>query len=485
MRTPWLVIAAVTTAAAAPAAHADAMQRPPPVVIAPRAPAAAAPADASVVKTIYLNRCAGGCTVHGVAGTDDATTYTSSLAPAGTSTVAAFEYTDAEWNGIVACVSAVYTPYAVTITDTRPASGAYNEAMVAGDPTDLGFDPTTLGIAVISGDCHALSDTIAFVFANAHPHDATYVDNVCWTAAQEAAHLYGLDHEYVFTDGVSACDDAMTYRGDCLGEKFFRPHEAYCGTVAQAPCHCGGEQSSHRLLLERFGSATPTTAPPVVTVTSGLGSDTLAAGAQIVAHASAQRGVDHVDLLLNGFAWATAPGVAFGSDGQPAADYTLAVPADVPDGVIDVVVTAYDDLGVATSTAAVTVTKGAPCTSAATCAAQQQCTSGRCAWPAATAPLGAACTYAQACVSGMCNEAGACTQPCDIDDATTCPTGFACDGIGTNTDGVCVSGSVAHSGGFCDAGGAAPLQVVLALLALAFVTRRRRASASTSTSSRS
>lgn len=465
MRAALLVVLAAGTAAAAPSA----LHRAPPRVVSR--------ADAGVAKTIYLNRCTGGCTVTGQPDTDDASAQISSLAPSGTHHLAAFGGTDAEWAAIVACVKDVYSPYAATVTESKPASGAYNEAIVAGLPTDIGQDSATLGLAVIAGDCHPLTDTIAFAFANAHPHDATFVDNVCWTVAQEAAHLYGLDHEYAFTNGVSACSDAMTYRGDCNGEKFFRPHEAYCGTVAQVPaCHCTPAQSSHRLLLERFGSAAPTTLPPAVAVTSGLSGGTLAAGATIVAHASAQRGVDHVDLELNGFPWTTAPGVAFGSAGQPAADYALEVPADVPDGVIDVVVAAYDDLGVVSRTAPVTLTKGAPCATAASCADFQACGSGRCAWPAATAELGDACSYAQECVSGMCNAAGKCTQACDIDDDTTCPSGFLCDGVGRDTDGVCSRESLPKGGGFCDAGGGPPVLLGLALL---FAVRRRAVRSST------
>ena len=43
------------------------------------------------------------------------------------------------------------------------------------------------------------------------------MNNICWTAAQETAHALGLDHEYVFADGTSACSDPM---------KFFAPVSA-------------------------------------------------------------------------------------------------------------------------------------------------------------------------------------------------------------------------------------------------------------------
>ncbi len=412
---------AALLAAAAPGIARAQVTRPDPIVVP--VPAVSPRDSVSITRTIYLDRCVGGCTVYS-GENDDATTNTSSIPSGGPYTLAAFAYTDAEWQAIVTCVQQVYSPYDVQIVDTEPTSGVYNKTFVAGSPEDIGEPAGTYGIAVIAGDCGPLSDSIAFAFANAHPHDDTFVDNVCWTAAQESAHLYGLDHEYVFTDGVSACSDPMTYRADCNGQKFFRPYEAYCGTVAQAPsCRCTPAQSSHHLLLLRFGAGTPTSSPPTVSLVSPTAPGTLADGASIVAYAGAQRGIDHVELLLNGYPWVTVPGVAFEEFGQPSANYTLTLPADVPDGIIDVQVAAFDDLGISTTTQTLTMTKGAPCTSAQTCAANQTCNGGRCEYPAATQNLGDACDYVQQCTTNMCVD-GTCTQACDIDDDSTCPESF-------------------------------------------------------------
>jgi uncharacterized protein (TIGR03382 family) len=180
-------------------------------------------------------------------------------------------------------------------------------------------------------------------------------------------------------------------------------------------------------------------------------------------------------LLLNGYPWVTVPGVAFEALGQPSANYTLTLPADVPDGIIDVQAAAYDDLGSVTTTPIVTMTKGAPCTTAATCAANQACHSGRCEYATPSANLGDACTYVQECATNMCVD-GACTQACDIDDDSTCPEHFGCDGIGSDTAGICTRTS-ATPAGCCDAGGGgAPLHALLALLVLGAVTRRRATS---------
>ena len=58
--------------------------------------------------------------------------------------------------------------------------------------------------------------------------------------AQEIAHIYGLDHEYSFVDGnSSACNDPMTYRDDCGGQKFFRNQRGAVRRVRPARPGCG------------------------------------------------------------------------------------------------------------------------------------------------------------------------------------------------------------------------------------------------------
>ena len=65
---------------------------------------------------------------------------------------------------------------------------------------------------------------------------------------------------------------------------------------------------------------------------------------------------------------------------SPTPSYTLTAPTNVPDGVIDIVAKAYDDLESETDSATVTVTKGAPCADASTCATGQKCEAGKCFW---------------------------------------------------------------------------------------------------------
>jgi len=77
----------------------------------------------------------------------------------------------------------------------------------------------------------------------------------------------------------------------------------------------------------------------------------------------------------------------------------------------------------------VTVTKGAPCTSADGCATGQKCEQGRCLWDPPTGELGEACAYPQFCVSGICRgtvDQQICTQDCIVGLEDACPTGLTC-----------------------------------------------------------
>jgi len=291
----------------------------PPAYLPPKAIAAG---ESNV---LYLNRCTGGCTVH-TAGTDDATAQHTTIGTAGDHVLGEYQdangntgaAADAEWSQVVDCVKEIYSPFNMTVTDVKPADGViYTEEIIAGKSNEL-LGPAgngVLGIALLTADCSPVNDAIAFAFANSHAV-SDRVFNICWTAGQEAAHEYGLDHEYKFDDGTSACNDPMTYRTDCGGEKFFRNKQAVCGDVPnngvyERPCKCGGEQNSHLKILGVFGAGVSTVPPPTVDLSFPADGGTL--GAVVSGHAFSKRGVDHVDLYLNGYKWATAPGAAFGA----------------------------------------------------------------------------------------------------------------------------------------------------------------------------
>lgn len=136
---------------------------------------------------IFLNRCVGGCTIY--PGYDDSRTNTSSVV-AGThgqtAYISEFAYGQAEWDDIVECVTRVYEPFGVVITDQDPGNVSHFEAIVAG--TDDEISTSAGGIAPAS--CGVINNAITFSFANQGS-----LSQMCWTVAQETAHAFGLDHE--------------------------------------------------------------------------------------------------------------------------------------------------------------------------------------------------------------------------------------------------------------------------------------------------
>ena len=431
---------------------------------------------------LYLNRCVGGCIVHGGV-SNDARTQHSSIPSVGDYTMAEFANdvgvaggaADADWAAVVKCVQEVYSPYAITVTDTEPQNASYTEAIIAGQPGDIGRPVDNLGVAPIAANCTAQDNVISFTFANHHPGLGTpRILDICWTAAQESAHAFGLDHEYQFTDGTSTCRDPMTYRNDCGGQKFFRNSRAACGEDAVRACRCGGTQNSHAALLLVFGAGTPITTPPTVTL-EGVAGTAIPAGEVVVhATAAAQRGVAKLELFLNGSRWAVALGAAFNATGQPKSDYTLKIPTAVPNSVIDIMVRATDDLGGSTDSTTTTVTRVAACTDASGCLADQRCTDGKCAYPDPPGALGATCPYSQYCQSWECidtDQGKKCSVECEVDEPSSCPGNFTCADTGGGK-GYCVEVSV---GGCCSVEGRGqPWSALLLGVLVVGLTRRRR-----------
>jgi hypothetical protein len=378
----------------------------------------------------------------------------------------------------VQCVKEVYSPYAVQVTDVMPANGvSHNQGIVAGRPGNIGYATAGIGgIAPGTPGCDPRDNVVSFTFANIYGGSGmARVYEICAVAAQETAHAYGLDHAYEWLDKRSACNDPMSYRTDCGGQKFFRNDQAVCGEFGPRGCRCGGTQNSHLHIRNVFGPATPITRPPSVSVSAPMTGDTVADRVPVIATASAQRGIARLELWLNNYRWLTVKGAAFGPNGQPETTYSLPFPADVPDGVIDIVVKAFDDLDIETDAPTVTVTKGAPCTSADSCAKGQKCEEGRCFWDTPTGQLGDACDYPQFCISELCIETTdgkVCSEDCVVGVADSCPAGFECQGQPGQT-GYCVSAS-AGDDTCCGIGASGKTSALLSLLVVGIVLRRRR-----------
>lgn len=445
------------------------------IVIEPAAPAE----PGAISNVIFLERCRGGCIIRS-AGINDAVSNQSSLPDPGTYTVGEFKNAagdlgaaaDAEWGQIVQCVREVYSPYAVTVTDVKPASGTYHAAVIAGLPGNLGLPGNVLGVAPLAGNCSALDNVMSFSFANAHPQTETTarVQNICWTASQESAHAFGLDHQFAFTDGRSACNDPMTYRVDCGGQKFFRNALAKCGEDTTRNCRCTTNQNSHKKLLSVFGPGTPLTGPPTMTMLNPP-ADGQVLPDNVIGMGGAQRGISRVQLFLNGFPYVEVAGLPFGPTGQPLnGSYGLLVPRETPNSIYDVFLRAEDDLGFSTDSATVTVTHNAPCEAATECLEHQKCEAGRCFWDPPVGEIGDSCSYPQYCKSLLCvgtTEEKICTQKCDAEDPLSCPTGLECN------SGVCFPPDVGGCFG-CTTGGGSLAQLSGFAGLLLYVLRRRR-----------
>lgn len=444
---------------------------------------------AEVSNVIWVNRCVGGCTVTG-GNVNDALNHIATYIGEGPHVMSEFKNdagqsgaaADAEWNAIVTCMKEIYSPFNVVVTETKPATGLYTEAIIAGDGPEVGIgmneNGTILGVAPAHSDCVAHDNAISFTFAN-NPYfsqkDSQWrVWELCATAGQESAHLFGLDHAYEYFDGQSACNDPMTYRTDCGGEKFFRNKPVKCGESAVRNCMCASSQNSHAALDKIFGAGTSLIPPPSVMIDSPK-SGTINDGQVIAFKAGSKRGVSKSVLYLNGWKWGEVAGAKFGANGQlnPAA-YTIALPAGVPNGVIDIKIVSYDDLELVGESTTVTVTKGSPCASADQCATGQKCDAGKCFWDAPAGKLGDTCEYEQFCTSNVCvmtDEGGYCSQNCILGSTGACPMGFEC--LAAGTGGACLPIS---EGGCCSASTSGQIWVhgAMSALVLGFVVRRRR-----------
>jgi len=408
---------------------------------------------------IYLNRCVSGCAIN--TEVDDADIDGSTI-PDLPGPLSPFAYGDAAWDQVVACVRDTYAPYAVEVTTDRPAAGSdYVEVMLAGSPFEVGLDGNILGIAPLANDCSTQIGVIAFAFANNHHGD---VLDICATAAHEAGHTFGLDHEF-------ECKDPMTYLVAC-GSKQFVNLEAPCGEFdGPRECRCSGStQDSYKKLISDLGPGT-FPGPPGVMIAAPAAGSTIAGGVTVFVETDEPRTVIRVELWINGWRWTDVTG------GSSQTLFTIPMPQGVPDGVIDLEVRAVNDVG-AVGTAQIRVTKIAPCTSAATCAEGQSCDGeGRCVYPTPIGQLGDACARDLDCASTRCLSDGTnrvCASDC-LTGFDECPPDFTCLPTESKTSGACWPDElIPGSGGCCQTGGGGGGPAVLALGTLALVLARRR-----------
>jgi MYXO-CTERM domain-containing protein len=408
-------------------------------------------------RLIFLNRCAGGCTIS--PGSEDSR-YNRSSIISSTIQMPAYPYGDESWNAVVTCVQNMFEEFDLVITDVDPGTTPHFEAIVSGTPGDAGFGPDTGGVA--PGTCGVIGNSMNYTFAE------VWGDNpqrICEVIAQETGHTFGMDHQLL-------CEDPMTYLGGC-GKKSFQNASAQCGEDTPRGCNCGGStQNSHERLEFVFGPAPPT--PPAVSIVEPSDGAQVRGGFTVLVDASDNNTVTEVRLVVNGMPSGTLIT-------EP---YIFNSPGGLADGPVAIQAMATDNRG-DTTTRTINVTLDNSCSSDDDCGGSQICVGSRCEIPpGGEGGLGSECEGTDDCMSGQCGTVGdesLCTADCDPAADGSCPDGFAClstesgggacwpsaDGGGATTGGCGVGTASGRSGG---GGGGAALALVFAVAAL----RRRR-----------
>jgi hypothetical protein len=446
------LVVVATLLAGLGSANADVMKRgyvvvPPPQGVTP----------ATVSHVIFMDRCTGGCTI---TPGSDGTQNQSQIIGNSTRNLSAYSGTDAQWQQIVSCVKSTYAPFNVTITDVKPTSGAYHHAMVAGTASQGGEPSGVLGVSPFSCGNY-IPNSMSFSFANEEP---TNIIDICWTVSQETAHSWGLDHKY---DKL----DPMTYIPNGNVQKIFQNQAGSCGTNSPVSCQCSypgtgnTAMNSYALILATFGSGTPDTTPPTVSITSPSNNAQVTPGFAVAVTASDDVALNKVELRVDNNL----------IDTKTAAPFNFSGPGTLSPGTHHVEATAYDAAG-NTAKAAIDVKNGETCTGSCT-DPTQVCDNGVCVpGPTSTGGLGSPCVNNTDCMSGSCGDDGAgnkyCVTSCDPTNST-CPSGFGCVSTGAAT-GVCWPGDNGGGGGCNTGSGGGSIVAGLGFAAMLLSRRKRR-----------
>jgi hypothetical protein len=427
----------------------DHVHKRPPRVQGPPKPAALT----SISHLIYLNPCLpNGCIVR--PGNDDSRTDTSSI-PFQQATLTAWPHGSQKWTELVQCVKDLYGPFDIQITDVDPGPNVnHSEVMIAGVASAIGADGAG-GIAPFEPCGGQLVDNaISFVFAA----QTSNLDFLCWAAAQESSHVFGLDHEL-------NAKDPMTYLAPPYKKPGFQNVASPCGEEMANPreCWCGGTtQNSYQYLMDTFGPSH--LEPATLAITEPHDGAWVKPGFNIRATAMSQLSVATASLQVDG---ATTQSI---NQGTPLVFNTA---SDLPGGDHRIAVVATDIMN-RTFSAEILVHVTERCDGGGSCASGTSCLGGYCLpGPSVPGGLGAPCTGNEDCVTGSCASDGTssiCTGACDPN--STCPAGFACmetfQGGGvcwpSGDEGGCAATSAERS----------PLLVLFGFGMLLLLVRRRR-----------
>ncbi len=408
-------------------------------------------AHAAISKTLYLNSCRpNGCTV--MPGDDDSRTNHSSI-PDAQVHLDAWPHGEAHWQDLVQCVKETFQPFELQIVTADPGPGTNHfEVMIGGTDTQLHPELAAGGVAPFIGCGGGRDNVISFVFGSQNSD----LEFLCGAVAQEAAHVWGLDHELHPLD-------PMTYL-DLGSLKRFQNEFAPCGEEAGQPreCQCGNSstQNSYDYLSRLFGGAN--LPPPQIAISTPTDGQWVKPGFPIRATLTSLLQATKATLMIDGAETATVNSGPF----------VFNAPAALNGGRHTITVSGTDSGGRTASTT-VTINLTKKCGADAACDANQACIGGLCIPTDVAGGLGAPCVTDSSCITGRCVDGSGdlrCTAACDA--GRVCPDGYQCVDDGTDvglcwpaepvTESGCAS-STSSSGGF-----------VLGGLALLVLARRRR-----------
>jgi len=439
-------------------------------------------------RTIFMNRCPGGCRVNR-SGTTNSTLVpdASSIVGANGGTLSAFSQGDAVWSNVMTCMREVFGPFNVDITDVDPSSAPHFEIMVGGTSGQLGMGSGIGGVSPFT--CNPfIPNTLVFVF-DVWGND---VNEICATAAQEVAHSFSLDH-------VTDPSDPLTYF-PFAGRRHFKDAQVQCGSDCGSmsglpsgqspfgdtctgptgpngntgpqnhPCACGANnasgntQNSVQTISALFGDGLPS--PPVVTIMDPKTGAQVSPGFPLHAQVTDDQGIAKVEFRVDGqlvLSLVNGP-------------YAFNAPDTLGDGTHTAEVTGYDVFGT-TAKASVQVIIGKPCGKPADCPLDTDtCIGGRCVpGPGVQGGLGSTCALASDCASGLCEGDASgnrfCVEVC-APGAGQCPSGFGC--LENGPSGICYPGYDDGSGGGCSSSSGGPVGFGLGFAALLLASRRKR-----------
>jgi len=255
-----------------------------PPVLASETPTARQAGDRHI---LFLNRCTGGISID--AGWPDDNTVNRSGILGGTTQFPEYPYGDASWDQVVVEAKEIFSPFNVEVTDVDPSPTPHDEAIVCGSGDLAGFSGAG-GVSPFT--CDVIPAPITFTFPESLGDDPR---TIAEAIAQEAAHAWGLEHEY-------KCEDPMSYLYGC-GEKSFQDGDFECGEYSARACECGGAtQNAYQYIIDLFGSAVPDTQSPTVSITSPADGDVFAVGDDfdIAVQVADDSGIASVELYLDG-----------------------------------------------------------------------------------------------------------------------------------------------------------------------------------------